>query len=58
MKEVSEETKQALDGVCKEIVAGKILFNVNEETQAWNKASDRAIRIIEMYKKGEGLFQQ
>ena len=58
MKEISEETKQALEGVRKEIIAGKVLIVKNSEDQQWNGASDRAIRIIDMYKKGEGLFQQ
>lgn len=58
MKEISEETKQALTGVRKEIIAGKVMFVNTDAERTWNGASDRAIKIIDLYLKGEGLFQQ
>ena len=48
---------KALDGLRTEIIAGKVLVPKNSEDFAWNGASERAVRILDMYKKGEGLFQ-
>jgi len=56
---LDDELKQikALDGLRTEIIAGKVLIPKDGEDLAYNHASDRAVRILDMYKKGEGLFQ-
>lgn len=46
------------EGIATEIRAGKVLSPKNDADTAWNNASDRAIRIIKKYGRGEGLFQQ
>jgi hypothetical protein len=57
-KVVSQETLEVLEGIRKEIVAGKVMVPVDGEGRGWNGASDRAVRILDMYREGRGLFQQ
>jgi hypothetical protein len=57
-KEISKETVQTLEGIRKEIIASKCLITTTEAGRTWNDASDRAVHIIDMYRRGEGLFQQ
>lgn len=54
---VCEQTKKAIEGAMKEIVAGSILRPFNDQERAWNDANARATRILSAYLKGEGLFQ-
>lgn len=56
--EVSDDTKRVLDGLRKEIIAGKVLAPKTDANKSWNNCADRAVRILDMYKKGKGLFQQ
>ncbi len=46
------------DGIITEIAAGMCLQNKNIFDRIHNAACDRAIRIVQRYKDGEGLFQQ
>jgi len=55
-KAVSQETLEVLEGIRKKIVEGKVMVPVDEESRGWNGASDRAVRILDMYR--EGIFQQ
>jgi len=55
--EVDALVSKALDGLRSEIIAGRVLFPKNPEDNAWNGANDRAVRILDQYRKGEGLFQ-
>lgn len=55
--QVQTMVSKALDGLRTEIIAGKVLVPKNAEDIAWNRANDRAVRILDMYRKGEGLFQ-
>lgn len=55
--QVQTLVSKALDGLRTEIIAGKVLIPKNAEDIAWNGANDRAIRILDKYRKGEGLFQ-
>ena len=52
----SPEVIKMLADIQTEIRAGKSFLNT-PESQAHNAASDRAIRIIELYKEGIGLLQ-
>ena len=52
------EPKTDLEGVRCEILAGSVMFPKNDADQAWNAANQRAARIIDLYIKGNGLFQQ
>ncbi len=45
------------DHIISEIKAGMCLFPKDDAGFAHNNACKRAIRIIEQYKNGEGLFQ-
>lgn len=58
MNPPSQETIDVLEGLRKEIVAGKVLFPQNDAERSWNLCADRAVRILDLYKQGEGLFQQ
>ena len=53
----SKETVDALKGLRTEIVAGKVLCPKSEADEAWNNCADRAVRILDGYKNGDGLFQ-
>lgn len=55
--EVSKEVKETLEGIKKEIIAGKILIAETVDECAWNRANDRTITIIDKYIRGDGLFQ-
>lgn len=57
MVEVSEDTKKALRGARTEIIAGGVLLPITDADKAWNRANERAARIIDGYLRGEGLFQ-
>lgn len=48
---------EAFEGAISEIRAGSVLVPKEEIEYAWNNSIERAIRILEMYKNGEGLFQ-
>lgn len=45
------------DAISTEIIAGKRLFHNEAIDKEWNKACDRASRIVQNYKSGNGLFQ-
>ena len=49
--------KNDYDFIIKEITAGMVLVVKTDADKAWNNASLRAIRIINLYKEGKGLFQ-
>jgi hypothetical protein len=49
--------KTAIEGAMTEIGAGRCLFPKTEVDRMWNEATNRALRILERYKNGEGLFQ-
>ena len=53
-----EDEKNTLHGIRTEILAGKALIIKNTDDKVWNEACDRAIRIVDQYIAGEGLFQQ
>jgi hypothetical protein len=56
-KEDDVNERKEFEGAITEITAGKVLGVKSEVDQAWNNASDRAIRIIKQYIDGKGLFQ-
>lgn len=58
MAKVSKETKEAIEGLIKEIVAGKVLHPRDRKENGWNEACDRAHNIAHKYSIGEGIFQQ
>lgn len=51
------EPQRSLQGLRNEILAGKVLLPKNEADLAWNNCADRALRIIDSYIAGKGLFQ-
>jgi hypothetical protein len=51
------ELVDILEGAITEISAGRVLVPRTPEDRTWNDASERAMRILERYKHGEGLFQ-
>jgi len=57
MSAISDEMKRVLNGIRTEIVAGSVTFPKTEDDRLWNRANDRAVRIIDGYLRGEGLFQ-
>lgn len=57
-KQVSEETVTTLEGLRTEVVALKVMGVRDEADKAHNQAMDTALRLIDKYKRGEGLFQQ
>lgn len=46
-----------LEGIQTEIIAGKVMRVRNEGDRAHNDACSRAVRIIDGYIKGKGLYQ-
>ena len=56
-KKVSSETLKALNGLRSEIIAGKVLVPKTNADRAWNDCADRAVGILNAYRRGEGLFQ-
>jgi len=52
------QPKTDLEGIRCEILAGSVMFPKNDADAAWNAASQRAARIIDLYIRGRGLFQQ
>ena len=50
--------KEHLGGLKSEIMAGCVLFVKDEADRAWNTACQRAVKLIEAYEHGNGLFQQ
>ena len=54
---IKQYKKEDLKNIITEITAGMVLFPKDERDKAWNDASARAIRIVKLYQKGEGLFQ-
>ena len=53
---MSDIKDKDIDGLLTELNAGKSLIGYGE-AQAWNDATDRAIRLVKSYRDGMGLFQ-
>jgi len=58
MTEVSQETKNALEGARTEIGANMVLAPKAEFGEGWNAGAAMAIKFIRGYERGEGLFQR
>jgi hypothetical protein len=56
MPQPSAETIEILRNIETEIGAGKA-FRLDHDAQIWNAAHDRALEIIQSYRRGCGLFQ-
>ena len=54
---VEPEVIKWFKGVQTELKAGSVLFPQSEADRAWNDANARACRIIDLYKRGDGIFQ-
>lgn len=52
-----EKVRAEFKGAQTEIGIGKVLVGTTEADRAWNNACDLAIRIIQRYINGKGLFQ-
>ena len=52
-----QSTIATLEGLRKEIIAGRVLNSISPEERAWNDCIQRTMDIIDKYKRGEGLFQ-
>lgn len=52
-----QSQEEVLKGIQKEIIASSVLFPKSDADHAWNNANRRAKDIIQMYIKGNGLFQ-
>lgn len=50
------DLKTAYKGIVTEITAGMCL-KCDDQSKAYNDACERAVRIVERYARGEGLFQ-
>lgn len=57
MATVSDETKKALEGARAEIIANKTLRPRDDYNKGFNAGIDEAIKFLNHYVKGEGLFQ-
>lgn len=57
MTEISQETKDVLEGLKTEIGANRTLAPSNDYNDGWNSGADMAIKFICNYERGEGLFQ-
>lgn len=58
MKKEVKINEETLNFIIKELKAGSILGGPEDEyKQVFNEAMRKAIRIVELYKKGEGIFQ-
>ena len=55
--EMSKETEQTLKWVRREILSGAIVSSKSAEAAVWNGCLDRAVRIIDAYADGKGIFQ-
>jgi hypothetical protein len=51
------EIRAQFEGAITEIGAGRVLVPSTPEERAYNNACERAMRIVESYIRGEGLFQ-
>ena len=48
---------ELLNGIRTEITAGMVILPLGAEERTWNRAHQRCLNIIELYARGEGLFQ-
>jgi hypothetical protein len=48
---------ESFDKMKSELTASMVMHPKNECDNSWNQALKKSIRIIEMYKKGEGILQ-
>lgn len=54
----SEETKTVLEGLRSELYASMALFGREKpEVASWNAALEKAVRFVDKYMEGKGLFQ-
>lgn len=49
--------KTDFEGIVSEIRAGMVMFPGNDLDRIHNNACERAIRIVENYRDGKGIFQ-
>lgn len=54
----SNVSSSVYDGLKTEITASKLMFSADEYAKGWNEAMNKALRIIQSYREGKGLFQQ
>lgn len=55
--QVSDETKKALEGLRTELGANRTLSPKDDFNRGFNEGVAEALRFIDRYKRGEGLFQ-
>lgn len=53
----SEETLATLKGLRTELIASKALFHPEGFDNEWNRALDKAVRFVDNYIEGKGLYQ-
>jgi len=54
---VSQETKDVLEMLRKEVMAAMWVFKQDHDAMINNDALGKVIRFIDQYKNGKGLFQ-
>ena len=57
MSVISEETKNALEGVRTEVGANRTLQPKDDYNRGFNAGLEEAIKFLNIYLRGDGLFQ-
>jgi hypothetical protein len=54
---IEQQTKETLEFIKTEIKSGMVLNQKNDGDLVWNDAHRKCLHIVELYLKGNGLFQ-